>query len=84
MSSTQSTVSADYWKSTDAYQTFEEALKDLQSAKESLVNASQYQDSAILCNLLTSLAKVVEGVRDTLDDLDTQTMNEDATAERSA
>jgi len=53
----------------------------LQSAYEAMINASTFQDSSALVNILLNLAPVAKSIRNMLDELDTQTMNERAQEE---
>ena len=52
----------------DADLTLREAVNDLQSAYESMLNASTMQSNPITVNLILSLAQVVKNVKDALLD----------------
>lgn len=52
----------------DADLTLREAVNDLQSAYESMLNASTMQSNPITVNLMLSLAQVVKNVKDALLD----------------
>ena len=62
-------MTSEDFKTSDSYQTFQEALRDLKSAYESMINTAQYQSTEV-CNLILNLAPAVKAIQNALDEID--------------